>query len=40
MIDEKSTTAAVTADMGAKVKVEVAPKAEIFDPNKLELRLN
>jgi hypothetical protein len=40
MIDEKSTTAAVTADMGAKVKVEVAPKAETFDPNKLELRLN
>ena len=40
MIDEKSTTAAVTADMGAKTKVEVAPKAEAFDPSKLELRLN
>ena len=40
MIDEKSTTAAVTADMGAEVKVEVAPKAAIFDPSKLELRLN
>jgi hypothetical protein len=40
MIDEKSTTAAVTADMGAEVKVEVAPKAETFDPNTLELRLN
>jgi hypothetical protein len=40
MIDEKSTTAAVAADMGAQVKVEVAPKAEAFDPKKLELRLN
>lgn len=40
MIDEKSTTSAVTADMGAKVKVEVAPKARAFDPSKLELRLN
>jgi hypothetical protein len=40
MIDEKSTTAAVTADMGAAVKAEVAPKAAIFDPSKLELRLN
>lgn len=40
MIDEKSTTAAVTADMGAEVKVEVAPKAAIFDPGKLELRVN
>lgn len=40
MIDEKSTTAAVTADMGAEMKVEVAPKAETFDPSKLELRLN
>jgi hypothetical protein len=40
MIDEKSTTAAVTGDMGAAVKAEVAPKAAIFDPSKLELRLN
>lgn len=40
MIDEKSTTAAVTADMGAEIKVEVAPKARAFDPSKLELRLN
>jgi hypothetical protein len=40
MIDEKSTTAAVTADMGAEVKVDVAPKAQAFDPSKLELRLN
>lgn len=40
MIDEKSTTAAVTADMGAHVKAEVAPKPAAFDANKLELRLN
>lgn len=40
MIDEKSTTSAVTADMGAEIKVDVAPKAETFDPNKLEFRLN
>ena len=40
MIDEKATTAAVTADMGAKSKVEVAPKARAFDPSKFELRLN
>ena len=40
MIDEKSTTAAVTADMGAKVTVEVSPKVQTFDPNKLDLRLN
>ena len=40
MIDEKSTTAAVTADAGAELKVEVAPKAAAFDPGKLELRLN
>lgn len=40
MIDEKSTTSAVTADTGAEVKVEVAPKAAAFDPGKIELRLN
>ena len=40
MIDEKSTTAAVTADMGAKVKAEVAPQADTFDAKKLEFRLN
>lgn len=40
MIDEKSTTAAVTADIGAEIKVEVTPKARAFDPSKLELRLN
>jgi hypothetical protein len=39
-IDEKSTTAAVTADMGATVKVDVAPEAQAFDPSNLELRLN
>ncbi|MCB1444835.1 MAG: hypothetical protein KDJ87_03270 [Rhizobiaceae bacterium] len=38
MIDEKSTTAAVTADMGAEVKVK--PRISTFDPGKLELRLN
>lgn len=38
MIDEKSTTSAVTADMGAEVKVE--PKKAAFDPGKLELRIN
>jgi len=38
MIDERSTTAAVTADMGAKAKASVLPKP--FDPSKLELRLN
>lgn len=40
MIDEKSTTAAVTADMGADAKVEVPPRVQAFDPSKLELRLN
>jgi hypothetical protein len=40
MIDEKSTTAAVTADIGAEMKVKVAPKTESFDASKLELRLN
>jgi hypothetical protein len=40
MIDEKSTTAAVTADIGAEIKVDVAPKAAAFDPGKLELRTN
>jgi hypothetical protein len=40
MIDENSTTAAVTADMGAEAKVETAPKVQAFDPGKLELRLN
>lgn len=40
MIDEKSTTAAVTADVGADMKVEIAPKVQAFDPGKLELRLN
>ena len=39
-IDEKSTTAAVTADMGATVKADVTPKAQTFDPSKLELRLH
>jgi hypothetical protein len=39
MIDEKSTTAAVTADMGAEAKVETAAKVQAFDPDKLELRL-
>lgn len=38
MIDEKSTTSAVAADMGAEAKVEPAKPA--FDPSKLELRLN
>jgi len=37
MIDESATTAAVTADMGAAIKVE--PKAA-FDASKLELRLD
>lgn len=40
MIDEKSTTAAVSADMGAETRVEAAPKAAAFDPDKLEFRLN
>jgi hypothetical protein len=40
MIDENSTTAAVTADMGAKAKVDVEHKAQAFDPSKLEFRLN
>jgi hypothetical protein len=40
MIDEKSTTAAVSADIGAEVKVDVKSTAEAFDPNKLDLRLN
>jgi hypothetical protein len=40
MIDEKATTAAVAADMGAAVKAEVAPKVEAFDPSKLEFRVN
>lgn len=40
MIDEKSKTSAVTADMGAEIKVEVAPKAASFDPGKMELRIN
>jgi len=38
MIDEKSTTSAVTADVGAEAKVE--PKKTAFDPSKLELRIN
>ena len=38
MIDEKATTAAVTADIGAEIKVE--PKKAAFDPAKLELRIN
>lgn len=38
MIDEKSTTSAVTADTGAEAKVE--PKKAAFDPAQLELRLN
>jgi hypothetical protein len=38
MIDESATTAAVTADMGAAVKV--APKKAAFDASKLELRLD
>jgi hypothetical protein len=40
MIDEKATTSAVTADTGAEIKVDVAPKAIAFDPGKLELRIN
>ena len=40
MIDEKATASAVTADTGAEIKVEVAPKAVAFDPGKMELRLN
>lgn len=43
MIDEKATTAAVAAvaaDLGAEVKVDVAAKAKAFDPASLELRLN
>lgn len=38
MIDETSTTAAVTADMGAAIKIE--PKKATFDAGKLELRLD
>lgn len=38
MIDEKSKTSAVTADMGANAKVAI--KAAPFDPSKLQLRLN
>jgi hypothetical protein len=38
MIDETSTTSAVTADIGADAKVE--PKTATFDPAKLELRIN
>lgn len=38
MIDESATTAAVTADMGAAVKV--APKKVAFDASKLEFRLD
>lgn len=38
LIDESATTAAVTADMGAKLKVE--PKKAAFDAGKLELRLD
>jgi len=38
MIDEKSTTSAVTADIGAEATVK--PKTASFDPAKLELRLN
>ena len=38
MIDEKTTTSAVTAEIGAEAKVE--PKKAAFDPSKLELRLN
>ena len=40
MIDEKAKTSAVNADMGAKVKVEVAPKTASFDAGKLELRVD
>jgi hypothetical protein len=40
MIDEKATTSAVTADIGAEASVDIAPKAQAFDPSKLELRLN
>ena len=40
IIDDTSTTAAVTADVGATVKADVAPKAQAFDPSSLELRLN
>jgi hypothetical protein len=38
MIDEKSKTSAVTADIGANTKVAI--KAAPFDPSKLQLRLN
>ncbi|MDB5552646.1 MAG: hypothetical protein JWL86_2630 [Rhizobium sp.] len=38
LIDETATTAAVTADMGAAIKVE--PKKAAFDASKLELRLD
>lgn len=38
LIDESATTSAVTADMGAKLKVE--PKKASFDAGKLELRID
>jgi hypothetical protein len=38
MIDESATTSAVTADMGAAIKIE--PKKAAFDTGKLELRLD
>lgn len=37
MIDEKATTSAVTADIGAEAKITPRP---VFDANGLELRLN
>lgn len=40
MIDEKSMTAAVTAETGAKAKADLLSKPASFDPSKLELRLN
>jgi hypothetical protein len=38
LIDETSTTSAVTADMGAAIKIE--PKTAAFDAGKLELRID
>jgi hypothetical protein len=38
MIDQTTTTAAVTADLGAAAKIE--PKVPAFDAGKLELRLD
>lgn len=40
MIDATSTTSAVTADVGATVKVGAPPEAAAFDPGTLELRLD